>query len=98
MIRKLGLAAGLLIAGVATASAQSITLNFGPPPPRPIWTPGMHPYAQRHHDICHRKAWRLHQFERYAVSDGRVSRREQIEINQLRYDLDRTCGRYRWRG
>lgn len=98
MLKKLGLAAGLLVVGVASAAAQVVTLRIGPPPVAPVWVPNVHPYARHHHEVCHRKAWRLHQYERYAASDGRISWRERREINQLRYDLDRTCGRYRWRG
>lgn len=98
MIKTFGIAAGLLVAGVTSAAAQSITLRLGPPPPAPVWRQDFHPYARRHHDVCHRKAWRLREYERFAASDGRIGRREQREIVALRYDLDRTCGRWRWRG
>lgn len=98
MMKSLGIAAGVLVAGIATASAQSITLRLGPTPAAPVWAPGLHPYAKRHHAVCHDKAWRLHQYERAAASDGRVSSRERREIASLQADLDRTCGRYRWRG
>lgn len=98
MIKKLGLAAGLIVVGMVPAVAQSVTLRFGPTPPAPVWRQDAYPYARRHHEVCHRKAWRLREYERYAASDGRISGREQREINSLRYDLDRTCGRWRWRG
>ncbi len=98
MIKKFGIAACLLVAGTASAFAQSVTFRVGPPPPAPSWQQGAHPYARRNHDVCHRKAWRLHEYERYAASDGRVSGRERREIESLRIDLDRSCGRYRWRG
>ncbi|MFM9940168.1 MAG: hypothetical protein ACKVP7_11820 [Hyphomicrobiaceae bacterium] len=98
MIKKLGIAACLLVAGIGSASAQSVTLRIGPTPPPPVWNKGTHPYAQRHHGVCHNKSWRLHQYERYAASDGRVSGRERREIEALRRDLDRSCGRHRWRG
>lgn len=96
MKKKLGLAAVLLVAGVGAAAAQSITLRLGPQPPAPGWGPS-YPYARHHHDVCQRKAWRLHQYERHAAADGRLSRHERAEIGELRRDLDRTCGRYRWR-
>lgn len=98
MIKKLGLTLGLLVVGVTAAAAQSVTFRVGPPPQAPSWSQGAHPYARRNHDVCHRKAWRLREYERHAASDGRIGGRERREIESLRYDLDRTCGRYRWRG
>ena len=110
MLKKLGLAMSLLMVGAVSASAQfgpppSRTLpppgsrfDAGPPPATPAWRQGHHPYARQHHADCHRKAWRLHRFESYARSDGRLSKDERRLIEGLRYDLDRTCGRYRWRG
>ena len=108
MLRKIGLAVGLLAIGATTASAQfgppgrtapppAPRFDTGPPPP-PAWRQGFHPYARQHHGDCHRKAWRLHRFEAYARSDGRLSKDERRLIEGLRHDLDRTCGRYRWRG
>ena len=71
---------------------------FAPLPPAPVWAPGAYPYARPYHGVCHRKAWRLREYERFAASDYRISPREQREIAALRYDLDSTCGRWRWRG
>jgi hypothetical protein len=98
MMKKLALAVGLLACGVADASAQSVTLRFGPQPPPPVWSRDAFPYESRRHDICQRKAWRLREYERYASADGRLSWRERRELASLRSDLDRTCGRVRWRG
>lgn len=98
MMKKIALAAGLLAAGAAGAAAQSVTFRIGPPPPRPVWVPNQFPYAARYHDVCMTKAWRLREYERYAAADGRLSWRERRELNSLRYDLDRTCGKFRWRG
>ena len=98
MMKKLALVAGLLACGAVDASAQSITLRFGPQPTPPIWVPGAFPYEVRRHDVCQRKAWRLREYERFAAADGRLSWRERRELNALRYDLDRSCGRFRWRG
>lgn len=82
-------AIGLLAIGVSTAAAQ-----FGPPP----WRRDEHPYAQRHHRVCQEKAFRLHEFERRAASDGRLDRRERFIIRDLERDLARTCGGHRHRG
>lgn len=71
---------------------------FAPLPPAPIWSHGAYPYARTYHGVCHRKAWRLREYERFAASDYRISPREHREIAALRYDLDSTCGRWRWRG
>ncbi len=96
MMKKLALVAGLLACGAADASAQSLTLRFGPQPPPPRWERNAFPYEARRHDICQRKAWRLREFERFAASDGRLSGRERRELDALRFDLDRSCGRFRW--
>lgn len=98
MIKNLVIAAGLMAVGAAEASAQSIQFRIGPPPPPPQWNRDVFPYEQRRHSDCQRKAWRVNQFERYAASDGRLSWRERRELDSLRYDLDRSCGRARWRG
>ena len=87
-MKKLIIAAGLLTMLTAAASAQ----------PVPPWEKGRHPYARERHAVCFDKARRLHRFENRATSDGRVSRSERAEIGYLKRDLDRTCGRYRWRG
>ena len=86
-MKSLIVAAGILLAGATSASAQ-----HGP------WSQGNHPYAQRHLSVCQDKAFRLHNFERRAASDGRISYNERQTIFSLKRDLDRTCGRYRWRG
>lgn len=83
------LAASLLAVGATAASAQ-----FAPRP----WLKSEFPYAERHHRVCQDKAWRLHEYERRAAADGRISPREMRIMRDLRYDLDRTCGRFRWRG
>lgn len=88
-MKSLIVAVGLLAATATTAAAQ-----FAPPP----WARDSHPYAQRHHRVCQDKAFRLHDFERRAARDGHVSFRERRIMRELRYDLDRTCGRFRWRG
>lgn len=80
------MAAGLMILGVTTASAQG------------RWNKSDHPYAERHHSVCQMKARELHGYERRAAADGRFSWRERRTVNALRRDLDRTCGRFRWRG
>ncbi len=98
MKSKLALAAALLVAGVASASAQSLTFRIGPQPSFGVWNPGAYPYARDRHDVCQRKAWRLREFDRHAAADGRISRSERREHDELRADLDRSCGRYRWRG
>lgn len=109
MLKTIGLAAALLAAGIASASAQyrpgpgpgpgpGARPWDAPPPPPPAWSQGANPYARHHHGECHRKAWRLRQYERYATADGRLSWGERRELAALRRDLDRTCGRYRWRG
>lgn len=79
------LAAGLVVIGASAASAQS------------VWRKEEYPYAQRHHAMCQAKARQLHDYERRAAADGRLSWRERRTIESLRRDLDRTCGRFRWR-
>lgn len=98
MMKKLAIVGALLVAGTAGATAQSITLRFGPQPKPQVWAPGLFPYQARYHDVCMRKAWRLREYERFAAADGRLSWRERRELNSLRYDLDRTCGKFRWKG
>lgn len=62
------------------------------------WRIDIHPYAERHHFTCQDKARRLWAFERRATSDHRLSFWERRELAALQRDLDRTCGRFRWRG
>ena len=82
-------AAGLLALAASSASAQ-----YAPPP----WARQHHPYAQTHHQACQQKAYNLHQTERRAAADGRISNREHEQIRFLRKDLDRSCAGFRWRG
>jgi hypothetical protein len=93
-MKKLLIAASLLAVGATSAVAQ-----FGPGPgPRPEWRRDAFPYEQRRHSICQEKAWRLHSYERRAAADGRLSWNERRNLSALQNDLDRTCGRFRWRG
>lgn len=62
------------------------------------WRRDLYPYEQRHHAVCQAKAHRLHEFEIRAARDGRIDRREREIIRELQRDLDRDCGRFRWRG
>lgn len=88
-------AVGLIAVTATSASAQF----WGGPSYAPVpWSRGSHPYAERHHRTCQEKAWRLHGFERRAASDGVITPRERAIMRELRWDLDRTCGRFRWRG
>lgn len=90
------IAAGVLAATVTSAAAQFFS---GPPPGAPPpWARDRYPYAERHHRICQDKAWRLYSYERRAASDGFLTPRERFIMRELRFDLDRTCGRWRWRG
>jgi hypothetical protein len=66
-------------------------------PSVPTWNRSEHPYAQRHHSSCQEKAFRLRSYERHAADDGYLSGRERSTISTLKRDLDRTCGRFRWR-
>lgn len=84
-MKVLLVAAGLIVAGTAVASADP-------------WSRGRFPYEERHHHVCQDKAHRLHDFERRARADGHVSHREREIMRELEIDLDRSCGRYRWRG
>ncbi len=87
---KVHLAAiGFLAVTASSASAQFV---LSP------WARDSHPYAHRHHRVCQDKAHRLHDFERRSARDGFISHRERRIMRELQYDLDRTCGRYRWRG
>lgn len=94
-MKAIVIAASLLVAGASSALAQ-----FAPPPPPPPapWSKGAFPYAERNHRVCMDKAWRLRSYERAAAADGRFSFRERRIMESLRRDLDRTCGRFRWRG
>ena len=70
---------------------------FVPVPSIPVWRPGAFPYEARYHDTCQRKAWRLRWFERRAAADGVMTWSERNELRELRRDLRRTCGDWRWR-
>jgi hypothetical protein len=88
-------AAGLLVMGATSAVAQ-----FYPaaPPGPPRYDRGVHRYDERFHDVCHRKSFRLHEFERRSARDGRITRDEARTIRDLERDLRRTCGGLRYRG
>lgn len=62
------------------------------------WRRDRYPYEMRHHQMCQYKARQLFDYERRAARDGRIDRRERDTIRDLRRDLDRDCGRFRWRG
>jgi hypothetical protein len=59
-------------------------------PPPGVW------HYSRPHNWCLEKARRLHDFERRAASDGRISRRERRIADELRHDLRVSCGGGRW--
>ena len=86
-MKALIIAASLIALGATSATAQ-----FNP------WVRGQYPYAQRYHNVCQDKAQRLHAFESRAMADRQLTFQERREIRFLQRDLDRTCGRYRWRG
>ncbi len=81
-------------AAVIVLSATGAAAQYSPQP----WTKGSHPYGQQHHASCQQKAIQLHRYENRAASDGVLTRSERQNIVALKRDLDRTCGRYRWRG
>ncbi len=84
----------IIAAGMLALAATSAAAQYAPQ----VWAKGSHPYAQRHHSVCQDKAIRLHRYENRAASDGVLTRVERQNIVALKRDLDRTCGRYRWRG
>ena len=88
-MKALIIAAGLLAVTATSASAQYA--------PR-AWDRVEHPYAQSRRSDCQAKAIRLHDYERRAARDGRIDRHERETIRALERDLDRSCGRFRWRG
>ena len=65
-------------------------------PPHTTWKGDDHPYAKHRHNECQEKAFRLHNYERRAAEDGRITRSERATIRSLQHDLDRSCGRFRW--
>ncbi len=71
---------------------------FVQPPSFPVWRREFYPYEARYHDSCQRKAWRLRWYERRAAADGYLDEDERDELRDLRRDLRRTCGDFRWRG
>lgn len=82
----------LLIAGAALViSATAASAQYAP------WS-NTYPYARHHHHSCQEKAMRLHQYERRAARDGRISHSEREVIRALQHDLNRSCGGYRHRG
>jgi hypothetical protein len=87
-MKLLIVAVGLIALGATSASAQRAG----------GWNQSEHPYAQRNHGVCQSKAMQLHNFERRASADGRVSRSERATIASLQRDLNRTCGGFRHRG
>ncbi len=89
-MKSLILAAGLIAVGATAASAQYG--GYGG------WQRSQHPYEARHHSVCQSKARELWGYERRATSDGILTRHERTKMARLRNDLDRTCGRFRWRG
>lgn len=96
-MKSLILAAGLLAVGATATVAQPYYGGQGRGGFAP-WNRSVHPYEQRHHNVCQEKAHRLHDFERRAASDGRLDRRERRIIEDLRIDLGRTCGGFRHNG
>ena len=84
----------IIAAGMLALAATSASAQYAPQ----VWSKGAHPYAQRHHSVCQQKAIQLHRYENRAASDGVLTRSERQNIVALKRDLDRTCGRYRWRG
>jgi hypothetical protein len=82
----------------AKPTAAKVVYVPVPVPPAPAWNKADHPYAQRHHRSCHEKSHNLYRYERHAAADGHLSPREYRTIDALKRDLDRTCGRHRWRG
>lgn len=88
-MKKFVIAAGLIGAFAASAAQAQ---------PVPAWEKGRFPYARERHNVCVDKARRLHDFERRASADGRLSRSERSTMAVLQRDLDRTCGRFRWNG
>jgi hypothetical protein len=85
VLKLLAVTAALVTLGSVAASADP-------------YERGRFPYQARHHDVCQDKAQRLHRFENRASADGRIDRREARIADELRRDLRRTCGGFRWRG
>ena len=106
-MKKAILAVALLAVGATAAAAQygggprPDQRRWSAPPPPPVvvpWTKADHPYAERRHKVCIKKAWELREFDRHAAADGWFSPREKRTHAVLKADLDRTCGGFRWRG
>jgi hypothetical protein len=74
-----------------------VSITIGQLPPPPVWRRDFHPYDQRRHSVCQEKSRRLYIFERRAEADGRLSFWERRTVSDLQRDLDRTCGRFRYR-
>ena len=82
----------IVAAGLIAVCATSAAAQYNP------WVRGQYPYAQRYHNVCQDKAQRLHAYERRAAADRFLTFQERRTIRTLQRDLDRTCGRFRWRG
>lgn len=89
-MRKL-LTAGILAAITTLGASAAMAQQYQ------RWSRDVHPYERRHHSVCQQKAQRLHNYERRAARDGRITQQERRNMRQLERDLDRTCGRYRYR-
>ena len=87
-MKKIVIASGLLALFTGAANAQ----------PVPSWEKDKYPYAKKHHAVCIDKSRRLHGYEARAKADGKLTRSERNRMAALQRDLDRTCGKYRWRG
>jgi hypothetical protein len=90
-MKKVIIAVSLLVIGATGATAQ-------PFDGRGEWRRGDHPYARPQHGSCQAAARRLANYERRAYrDDGRLVLSERRVMADLRRDLDRRCGGYRWR-
>jgi hypothetical protein len=109
IVKRVILAAAIVFAGATAAAAQfgppggprPDQRRFVPPPPPPViapWKQSEYGHSRWRHRACVEKAWRLREFDRHAASDGWFSPREKRTHDSLKYDLDRTCGGFRWRG
>lgn len=86
-MKRVLLIASLLATGATAVAAQ----GYGE------WRRDRYPYAERRHDACQGYARRLHDYEKRARADGRITKDEAADMRTLRRDLDRNCGGYRQR-